>query len=65
MNTTIYEDENHKKIFVVVGFEAAPYSEIYQVSIQSQDFHSFKNVSKVNIPNISFILPMMTGITVL
>lgn len=58
-------DKGHKKLIIVVGFEAAQYSERYQVSIQSQALHDSKNVSKVNILNMSLILPVMTRIVVL
>ncbi|XP_070687003.1 interleukin-17 receptor A [Pempheris klunzingeri] len=49
-------DYEHKKLSIVVGFEAAEYSERYQVSIQCHDFHYSKNVSKENrtVLNVTF-----------
>nr|XP_020478015.1 interleukin-17 receptor A-like [Monopterus albus] len=46
MATNLSIDKEHKKLFIVVGFEAAQYSESYQVSIQSNDLYYSKNVSK-------------------
>ncbi|XP_035521705.1 interleukin-17 receptor A isoform X1 [Morone saxatilis] len=49
-------DREYRKLSIVVGFEAAQYSEKYQVSIQSQNFYYSKNVSKVIILNFSIKL---------
>lgn len=46
MTVSVSVDKEHKTS-VVVGFEAANYSEKYQVSIQVQGFWDSKNVSKV------------------
>ena len=53
MTQAMILDKEKKKLFVIVGFEAAEYSERYQVSIQSQTFHYSHNVSKVKTPNVS------------
>ncbi|XP_054475571.1 interleukin-17 receptor A [Anoplopoma fimbria] len=42
-----------KMFLLVVGFEAAQYSERYQVSIQSHGLHLSKNVSKENRTSLS------------
>ncbi|CAB1446015.1 unnamed protein product [Pleuronectes platessa] len=57
MTKAMYMDEEKKKLFVVLGFEAAEYSERYQVSIQSQTFHYSHNVSKGNRTslNVTFV----------
>ncbi|XP_075945485.1 interleukin-17 receptor A isoform X1 [Anarhichas minor] len=49
-------NKERRKFSIVVGFEAAQYSERYQVSIQSHGFHCSKNVSKENRAslNVSF-----------
>lgn len=47
MTADVSVDKEHKKLSIVVRFEAAQYSERYQVSIQSHGFHYLKNVSKV------------------
>lgn len=47
MTADVSVDKEHQKLFIVVGFEAAQYSERYLVSIQSHGFHCSKNVSKV------------------
>ncbi|XP_044211377.1 interleukin-17 receptor A isoform X1 [Thunnus albacares] len=51
-------DEEHKMLSIVVGFEAAKYSEKYQVSIQGHGFHCSNNVSKENTTsqNVTFEL---------
>lgn len=64
MTTAMSVDKEQGKLFVVVSFETAQYSEIYQVSIRNQDFHYSKNISKVNILSMPLILPMITRITV-
>ncbi|XP_035497818.2 interleukin-17 receptor A [Scophthalmus maximus] len=48
MTTAMSVDKEQGKLFVVVSFETAQYSEIYQVSIRNQDFHYSKNISKEN-----------------
>lgn len=40
-------DMEHKKFSIAVCFETSPYSERYEVSIQSRGFQSSKNVSLV------------------
>ncbi|XP_035013470.1 interleukin-17 receptor A isoform X2 [Hippoglossus stenolepis] len=48
MTQAMILDKEKKKFFVVVGFEAAEYSERYQVSIKIQNYHYSHNVSKEN-----------------
>ncbi|XP_045893857.1 interleukin-17 receptor A isoform X2 [Micropterus dolomieu] len=48
MTANVSVDMEHRKLSIVVGFEAAQYSERYQVSIQSLRFSSSNNVSKEN-----------------
>lgn len=49
MTANLSVDKEHKMLSIVVSFQAAQYSERYQVSIQSAGFHDSKNVSKVII----------------
>lgn len=49
MTANVSVDKEHKELSIVVGFETAQYSELYQVSIQGHRFHHKKNVSKVII----------------
>ncbi|XP_071350477.1 interleukin-17 receptor A [Trachinotus anak] len=48
MTPSISVDEENEMLSIVVSFEAAQYSERYQVSIQNQDLHNSKNISKEN-----------------
>ncbi|XP_034735648.1 interleukin-17 receptor A [Etheostoma cragini] len=48
MTTAVSLNKERKSFSVVVGFEAVPYSERYQVSIQSHGFYYSTNVSKEN-----------------
>ncbi|XP_039664413.1 interleukin-17 receptor A isoform X2 [Perca fluviatilis] len=48
MTTAVSLNKERKRFSIVVGFEAAPYSERYQVSIQSHGFYYSTNVSKEN-----------------
>lgn len=47
MSASVSVDMEHKRLFIVVGFETAIYSEKYQVSIQGHGFKRSQNVSKV------------------
>lgn len=47
MTADVSLDEEHRTVAVVVGFQAARYSESYRVSIQSHDLFDWRNVSKV------------------
>ena len=49
MTANVSVDKEHNMLSIVVSFQAAQYSERYQVSIQSPGFHYSKNVSKVII----------------
>ncbi|XP_029909395.1 interleukin-17 receptor A isoform X2 [Myripristis murdjan] len=48
MTGAVSVDKGHKTMSVTVGFDAAKYSERYQVSIQSHGFNYSKSVSKEN-----------------
>nr|XP_046249295.1 pseudouridine-metabolizing bifunctional protein C1861.05 isoform X2 [Scatophagus argus] len=48
MTTNVSVDKEHKMLSILLVFEAAQYSERYQVSIQSHGFHYSKNVTKEN-----------------
>ncbi|XP_040895007.1 interleukin-17 receptor A [Toxotes jaculatrix] len=48
ITTAMSVDKEQEKLYIVLGFEAAQYSERYLVSIQSQAFNYSKNVSKEN-----------------
>ncbi|XP_036962122.1 pseudouridine-metabolizing bifunctional protein C1861.05 [Acanthopagrus latus] len=48
MTANVSVDKEHNMLSIVVSFQAAQYSERYQVSIQSSGFHYSKNVSKEN-----------------
>uniref|UniRef100_A0A3B4VLY3 Interleukin-17 receptor A-like n=1 Tax=Seriola dumerili TaxID=41447 RepID=A0A3B4VLY3_SERDU len=53
MTAAMSVDRQHKKLYIVVSFEAAQYSERYQVSIQSQALHHSRNVSKENTTSLN------------
>uniref|UniRef100_A0A671VCB6 SEFIR domain-containing protein n=1 Tax=Sparus aurata TaxID=8175 RepID=A0A671VCB6_SPAAU len=48
MTANLSVDKERKMLSIVVSFQAAQYSERYQVSIQSPGLHHSKNVSKEN-----------------
>lgn len=47
ITTALSVDREHKRLYVIVVFATAQYSQRYQVSIQSHLFHCSENVFKV------------------
>lgn len=62
VTTAMSVDREHRRLSIVVSFEAAQYSETYQVSIHSQALHHSMNVSKVILLHMALISPMMTNV---
>ncbi|KAK2842502.1 hypothetical protein Q5P01_012702 [Channa striata] len=56
ITTDVSVDREHQKMYIVVGFEVALYSERYQVSIQNPTFSHVKDLSKGNGTSLNVTL---------